>query len=355
MDISYYCNWFVNRQRPHHLAKFLLEKNNSLTIFTTRGLRRWADPVLFKSNIKYKWRVPSILGEKACLYNKKMYHEAAMNCLRSDVDIHIYGGEPIDCSYEHKGYLIYDCMDDWGEFPNADKMINVYEEALCEKADEIWVVSKKLQEKLAKYQNKKPIRLIPNGVDVEHFKKAQQIRQRMIISKDKPILGYVGLVSSWFDSALVRMVVETLTKWTVKIIGPLHDVGMKKLKELEHERIHLLGYIPYSRLPEQMASFDVAMIPFVDNKLIQATNPIKLYEYLAAGVPTVATSMPEILHLVAKGILDCKDSPEEFAISVERMKTEKDIDGCIKCSRRFSWNSIFEEAFREIQIGKRSL
>lgn len=347
MNISYYCNWYVNRQRPHHIAKLFLENKCNVTIYTTKGFRKWKDPVFLEALINNKWRVPSVLGERAILYNKKKYSEMATKSLLNQDELHIYGGEPIDNRYEYNGYLIYDCMDDWSAFPNADPNVNEYEKALCEKADEVWVVSKKLLEKIQNYKNKGKVKLLPNGVDCDHFNKALKIRETIRENKRRPVLGYVGLITSWFDTELIRDVADILDDWDIHIIGPTHDLSKKQRQEMQHKRIKILGYVTYDELPKHLACFDVAMIPFLDNDLIKATNPIKLYEYLAAGVPTVSTVLPEILPIVARGVLDCKDTAEEFAESVRNMYREINVGKCLKVAEFFSWGNIFKEELRK--------
>jgi len=57
--------------------------------------------------------------------------------------------------------------------------------------------------------------------------------------------------------------------------------------------VHLLGRKPYAELPAYAKGFDVAVCPFVENELTESVNPIKLREYLSAGLPVVATGIPE--------------------------------------------------------------
>jgi glycosyltransferase involved in cell wall biosynthesis len=63
----------------------------------------------------------------------------------------------------------------------------------------------------------------------------------------------------------------------------------------QYPNIFLLGVKPYSLLPYYLSCMDVCLIPFTINKLTLAANPVKLYEYLAAGKPVVSTELPEVL------------------------------------------------------------
>jgi glycosyltransferase involved in cell wall biosynthesis len=80
--------------------------------------------------------------------------------------------------------------------------------------------------------------------------------------------------------------------------------------------IRLLGQRPYADLPAYAAAFDVALVPFVRNELTAAVNPIKLREYLCAGLPVVATALPEIELLQDRPGLRAAHSPEQFVAAV---------------------------------------
>ncbi|MFQ3409822.1 glycosyltransferase, partial [Escherichia coli] len=61
--------------------------------------------------------------------------------------------------------------------------------------------------------------------------------------------------------------------------------------------VHFTGRRPYQSLPGYCKKFDIAVLPFVVNELTLAANPLKLREYLAAGLPVVATPLPEVQKL----------------------------------------------------------
>jgi glycosyltransferase involved in cell wall biosynthesis len=58
--------------------------------------------------------------------------------------------------------------------------------------------------------------------------------------------------------------------------------------------VHLLGRKPYADLPAFCKGFDVALNPFEISELTLAANPLKVREYLAAGLPVVSTAIPEV-------------------------------------------------------------
>ncbi len=76
------------------------------------------------------------------------------------------------------------------------------------------------------------------------------------------------------------------------LIGRESGADLSALAALPN--VHRLGEVPYASLPEHLAAFDVCTIPFRRTPLTEATNPVKLYEYLATGKPVVARRLPEI-------------------------------------------------------------
>jgi glycosyltransferase involved in cell wall biosynthesis len=71
-------------------------------------------------------------------------------------------------------------------------------------------------------------------------------------------------------------------------IGPDYMNGISKLKD--GHNVHKLGTKPYKQLPGYAAHFDCAIIPFQRGEIAKSTSPVKLFEYMAMGLPTVCTA-----------------------------------------------------------------
>ena len=84
--------------------------------------------------------------------------------------------------------------------------------------------------------------------------------------------------------------------------------------------MHLLGEVPYAELPGYVAGFDVCTIPFRRTPLTEATNPVKLYEYLATGKPIVARRLPELEPFA--DVVALYDRAEDFVAALERAVAE---------------------------------
>ena len=154
------------------------------------------------------------------------------------------------------------------------------------------------------------------------------------------MVGFVGGLSEWVDTALLATVARSRPEWTFALVGPSGGGDLTRLRGLHNVR--LLGPRPYEDLPRHLAAMDVGLIPFVQNRLTWHADPIKAYEYLAAGLPVVATDLPALRRLAH--VIRLADSPEGFVQQIEAALR----DGSGRAERqaeaaRHSWNSRFAQ------------
>jgi glycosyltransferase involved in cell wall biosynthesis len=133
--------------------------------------------------------------------------------------------------------------------------------------------------------------VIPHGVDAERFAGAPAAPADLD-GLERPLVGYVGLLDDYLDLRCFTATADALERGTVVLVGGANtDVSALE----RHPRIRLLGRRPYEEIPAYLHAFAVALVPFDDSPLSRGVNPIKLREYLAAGLPVVSTPMPEVL------------------------------------------------------------
>jgi glycosyltransferase involved in cell wall biosynthesis len=189
--------------------------------------------------------------------------------------------------------LVYHCVDRWWAFEEYDsRVMRRHHEWLCRNADITFASAAELLEDCRAYTDR--AHLMRHGVEWEHFAAAALSPPPVpadIADVRGPILGFFGLIHEWVDQELLCRIAESIPEATLVLIGKA-QVDVSKLAR--HPNIRLVGQKPYAELPAYAARFDVALIPFVRNELTAAVNPIKLREYLSAGVPVVATALPEI-------------------------------------------------------------
>ena len=219
--------------------------------------------------------------------------------------------------------LVYHCVDRWWAFSEFDsKAMRRYHAELCRKADVVFASAAELQEDCRQY-NPDAV-LMPHGVDWDHFSRAAFApppRPADIADITGPIIGFFGLLHDWIDQELLLRVSEELPEATMVLIGKAR-VDISRL--VARPNIRWLGQKPYAELPAYAAAFDVALVPFVRNHLTAAVNPIKLLEYLSAGVPVVATALPEIVRMGERpGLAVTGDQCEFLTVVGERVQRRK--------------------------------
>lgn len=108
---------------------------------------------------------------------------------------------------------------------------------------------------------------------------------------------YYGALADWFDWELWVAAARALPNWSFVLIGYPYDGNPQGVLDRirDHPNMFYLGKKPYAQLPDYLAHCDVATIPFMLNAVTHACSPVKLFEYMAAGKPIVATPMREIL------------------------------------------------------------
>jgi len=157
-----------------------------------------------------------------------------------------------------------------------------------------------------------------NGADVAHFSSAlgyKPIKNSALLpARKKALVGYFGAISNWFDFGLIINVARLLSEVQFVLVGPVYC----KTRHVWPENVSLIGEKPYIELPNILKECDCCIIPFVINDLTNATNPIKLFEYFAAGKPVVSTPLPEVFKYRSIGVLETAETPEEYAAAIQR-------------------------------------
>ncbi len=211
--------------------------------------------------------------------------------------------------------LVYHCVDRWWEFSDLDRSeMLACHEILCRESNVVFASAQSLYRDCAPLARR--TELIPHGVEWEHFAKAafgNEPRPADLPADGKPILGFFGLLQDWVDLELIRKLAIRFPDCNVAVIGR----SMIDLSPLQGvPNLLLLGQKPYSELPGYCRAFAVGLVPFVLNELTDAVNPIKLREYLSAGMPVVSTAMPEVTALGAVDGLHVVTTHEEFLSAV---------------------------------------
>ncbi len=189
--------------------------------------------------------------------------------------------------------LVYYCVDEYTAFSGVSSTsLGELEEQLLRQADLVIVSADPL------YQSKSKINpetvIIRHGVDFNHFRKAldpETIVPPEIANLPRPVIGFFGLIADWVDLDLMAHVARQFPNGSLVLLGKA-TTDTAVLEQLPN--VHLLGRKTYESLPAYCKGFDVALMPFRINELTLNANPLKVREYLAAGLPVVSTAIPEV-------------------------------------------------------------
>jgi glycosyltransferase involved in cell wall biosynthesis len=234
-------------------------------------------------------------------------------------------------------------VDEYSQFTGTDKTaILDMERRLIEKSDLVIVSSSRLYETKRRYNPN--TYLVTHGVDVAHFRNAclpATAAPEDCPELRHPVIGFFGLIADWVDLEIIRFLAASRPDWSFLLIGEVHtDISV--LRGMTN--VHLLGRRSYQSLPAYCKLFDVAILPFVVNELTLAANPLKLREYLAAGLPVVSTPLPEVVKL--NGLVRTAQTREGFLNQIEAFLNEGKRGPNLAVSRLMepeSWDEKVEE------------
>ena len=181
---------------------------------------------------------------------------------------------------------VYDCMDYHGGFSTNSPELIEEEDKLIASADLVVTSSAGLSEIVGRSRENV---LIRNAGEIAYFRESPP---RLAYESDRPVAGYLGAIAEWFDMDLVASAARRYPDWDFVLVGSTDYGDVSKVRKLAN--VKLIGEVPYAEAAGWVHSFDVALIPFRLTELTRCTNPVKIYEYLAAGKPVVATALPEI-------------------------------------------------------------
>lgn len=241
-------------------------------------------------------------------------------------------------------YLIYHCVDEYAAFSDISSApILELERELLQKSDLVVVSAEKL---LEDKQHENPnTHLIRHGTDWQHFRTALDnalVLPAGVADLPRPIIGFHGLLADWVDFELIKKIAEHFAHGSVVLVGKVAADAQGKASVLRNlANVHLIGRKPYADLPAYCKAFDVALNPFEINELTLAANPLKVREYLAAGLPVVSTDIPEvrILDDCLVGV-DHDDFIKKIEAALASEKCREEISDAIKHE---SWDAKVEE------------
>jgi glycosyltransferase involved in cell wall biosynthesis len=219
--------------------------------------------------------------------------------------------------------VIYDAIDLWDGSLGAGWYHPAAEARAIARADLLVASSELLRGRLAA-QADRPVALVPNAVDLRLFDPAIPRERPRDVRAGHPTVLYVGaLWGEWVDVGLIAAVARAVPRAVVHLLGPTGGRSIPRLPNL-----HVLGPRPREAVPAYLACADVAILPFLGSALADAVSPLKLFEYLAMGVPVVSTPLAEVA--ARPGVIAVARDESSFISAVERAARERLPAGLVR-------------------------
>ena len=261
------------------------------------------------------------------------------------IDVYTFLPSAVDLlPFLSTGRVIYDCVDDHAAFTGLInvRVIQGMEQELMGRADLCFATANQLYEDRKAWSSN--FHIVPNGAEYEHFACEGQRPSvpEELAGINHPVVGFVGGISDWVDVSLIGAAAEQMQEVTFVLIGPvLTDVSCLEVLN----NVKILGPRPYASLPAYVHFFDVCLIPFKLNKLTESVNPIKMFEYLAAGKPVISTPLPEVV-VYRDVVMLAEGVPGTVGAITEALKPEASSEEQVRCrqqvARENSWDARWQ-------------
>ncbi|MGI8807688.1 MAG: glycosyltransferase [Acidimicrobiales bacterium] len=226
--------------------------------------------------------------------------------------------------------LVYDVMDDLAAFKGASPELVLRQRQALKHADVVFTGGRSLHRSVS---SRRPDRThcFPSGVDPAHYAPAVEMRRPGALR----VAGYVGVIDERLDLDLVAGLAEALPDWEIRMVGPVVKIDEATLPQAPN--ITYPGPALYTDLPEVMAGFDVALMPFAMNEATRSISPTKTLEYLAAGLPVVSSPVPDVVSDFGE-LVDLQHDGAGFADACRRVARHCPLSRAAKAEPLLHWH-----------------
>jgi glycosyltransferase involved in cell wall biosynthesis len=243
--------------------------------------------------------------------------------------------------------VVYHCVDDISAHALIDTAsFRAAERRFAARADLVLASAPQLVRRMRELSSN--VLEAPNVADTALFSSALAPGEPdpAIAALARPRLVFTGAISAIkLDTALLRDLARARPGWSIALVGP---VGLgdphTDLSELDQEpNVHLLGPRDYAQLPAVLRAADVGLIPYVRSELTDSIFPMKVYEYLAAGLPVISTELPALANVAE---VDSAPDAAGFTALIERELERDSAERRRERSRAaesHSWDRRLEE------------
>ena len=240
--------------------------------------------------------------------------------------------------------VIADLIDDQRAWDATDLAWNKNEKSYSEIlsiADLVFANCDSLAEAMQRYSKSK-INVVPNGAE-RFIDFPEAPRPGSLEGIKGPIVGYVGNLRDRIDWTLLHEIVPAMPDVSFVFFGPSND-NLNADSLAKYENVHVLGVVPYDELAFHLKAFDVGLVPHLKNLLTERMNPLKVYNYFAAGLPIVSSEVENLGDLGS--VLRTASTAMDFVTAIrESLKTPLDTSSA-------QWRQTMDSIAWESRVGK---
>lgn len=246
--------------------------------------------------------------------------------------------------------LVYHVVDEYlgyyGQTAERKEEIKKREQLLLKKADVVIVVSNNLKEKKSKFNEN--TFLVPNAVDYDSYAKPSNIVSKLPDIKGN-IIGYSGLISNRLDVEMLNFLAEKHKEWSFVLVGEVvRDYCEDQMARFEkNDNVHFIGRVDVDELPSVIQSFEVGIIPYKVDLQANNVSPLKIYEYMAAGLPVVTTDF-SVAREFDRMVYVCGNADEFESALMDCIKRGMDVQSHIMEGKVLAKNNTWDH--RVLQI-----
>jgi glycosyltransferase involved in cell wall biosynthesis len=331
--------WTFVWQRPQHLISRLARDCRTWFVEEPLPVEGLSEPRLMvehHGDVERVWlEVPGKSGTHVCFSDPRAADYAALI-------VDLIGGHPDRLAWLYTpmalplaqalspDVLVYDVMDDLAAFKGASPELVLRQKQALKHADVVFTGGRSLHRSIVSRRAHRT-HCFPSGVDPAHYSPAVEMRQ----ATRRPVAGYVGVIDERLDLDLIAGLAQALPDWEIRMVGPVAKVDPATLPRAAN--ITYPGPALYTDLPQVMAGFDVALMPFAMNEATRSISPTKTLEYLAAGLPVVSTRVPDVVTDFGE-LVDLQDHGAGFADACRRVERHCPVSRAAKAEPLLHWH-----------------
>ena len=322
MSISFFNNrnfiiissvdWNIHRQVHHELVYFLNNNNNNILFIENTGSRNIQLRDLSRAGSRIKnflksWGGIKVINKSLTIFspvfipfhgnwifdkinslsvNSKLSNWMSYVNFRNPIII-LFVPNPITLSIVNKidyDLLVYYVADNMLLSSKSNPAIKISEEKIANKSDIIVCTSENLKRKFFKKKGE-DCHFLSNGVNIDRFKNLNLSK----IKKKYITIGFIGSIRNTINQKLIIFLSKKFPDDRIVFVGPVID-PLQKVIQKKLKNVFFLKQVRHSTIPKVLKSFDIGLLPMEVNNFTDNIFPLKLYEYLASGIPVLSTS-----------------------------------------------------------------